>query len=174
MNAYADAMRRYFDLRSRSTRSQFWLFYLVYLVIFMLAAGIDGAMGHLKGNGPAFVIAIVHLFHIIPSIAVSVRRLHDIDRTGWWLLLAFIPIIGTIVLLVWSTTPSTPGANRFGPKASGSTKEAVAEPPLARQSSVVPDLDRLEKLAALKASGAIDDTEYQMMKSNIISGGSAK
>jgi uncharacterized membrane protein YhaH (DUF805 family) len=58
---------------------------------------------------------------IIPSIAVSVRRLHDIDRTGWWVLISLVPVIGTIVLLVFAVLDGTPGENRFGPnpKASG-------------------------------------------------------
>ena len=58
---------------------------------------------------------IVSLVHLIPGIAVSVRRLHDIDRTGWWLLIGFVPLIGAIVLLIFYVTPGTPGANRFGP-----------------------------------------------------------
>ncbi len=58
---------------------------------------------------------------IIPSIAVGVRRMHDIDRTGWWLLIAFIPLIGVIVLLIFALLPGTAGDNKYGPdpKAAG-------------------------------------------------------
>jgi hypothetical protein len=52
---------------------------------------------------------------LLPGIAVGVRRLHDVDRSGWWLLLAFIPLVGTIILIVWFCTRGTPGPNRFGP-----------------------------------------------------------
>ena len=52
---------------------------------------------------------------LIPSIAVSVRRLHDIDRTGWWVLIGLVPLVGQIVLLVFHVLDSTPGPNRFGP-----------------------------------------------------------
>ncbi len=52
---------------------------------------------------------------LLPSIAVSVRRLHDIDRTGWWFLISFVPVIGPIVLLVFPVQDGTPGSNRYGP-----------------------------------------------------------
>ena len=58
---------------------------------------------------------IVSLALILPGIAVSVRRLHDIDRTGWWVLLGFIPVIGTLWLIYWACQPGTSGPNRFGP-----------------------------------------------------------
>ncbi len=59
--------------------------------------------------------SIFNLAVLIPSIAVSVRRLHDIDRTGWWVLIALVPLIGWIVLLVFHVQDSTPGTNRYGP-----------------------------------------------------------
>ncbi len=72
-----------------------------------------GTMGILSG--------IYGLAMLIPSIAVGVRRMHDIDRSGWWLLIAFVPFIGVIVLLVFALLPGTAGDNRFGPdpKAAG-------------------------------------------------------
>ena len=58
---------------------------------------------------------IFSLVVLLPGIAVGVRRLHDLDRIGWWLLLAFVPLVGTIILIVWFCTRGTPGPNRFGP-----------------------------------------------------------
>jgi uncharacterized membrane protein YhaH (DUF805 family) len=58
---------------------------------------------------------IFSLAVLLPGIAVAARRLHDVDRTGWWLLLAFIPVVGLIVLLIWFCTKGTDGSNRFGP-----------------------------------------------------------
>ena len=58
---------------------------------------------------------VVSLALLLPGLAVSVRRLHDIDRSGWWVLIAFIPIIGLIVLIYWYVQPGTAGENRFGP-----------------------------------------------------------
>jgi uncharacterized membrane protein YhaH (DUF805 family) len=65
---------------------------------------------------------------ILPGIAVAARRLHDVDRSGWWLLLNFIPLIGWIVLLVWFCTRGTEGPNRFGPDPMGSVGQVSPRP----------------------------------------------
>jgi uncharacterized membrane protein YhaH (DUF805 family) len=117
MNAYTDAMRRYVDFSGRSNRPQYWLFVLVYLIIYIVACVIDAfALGVTPGQGFGIVTGIVGLVHLIPSLAVSVRRLHDTDRSGWWLLLIFVPLIGAIWLIVLYCFAGTPGANRFGPR----------------------------------------------------------
>ena len=72
---------------------------------------LDGAL--FNSPGGAFY-AIVTLANLIPSIAVSVRRLHDTDRSGWWWLIMFVPLIGIILLLIWYCSRGTQGANRFG------------------------------------------------------------
>jgi len=66
-------------------------------------------------------MAISMLALLIPSIAAGIRRLHDTDRSGWWLLIAFIPLIGVIVLLVFFVSGGTAGANRFGEDPHGQT-----------------------------------------------------
>jgi uncharacterized membrane protein YhaH (DUF805 family) len=65
--------------------------------------------------GISLTTGIFSLAVLLPGIAVSVRRLHDLDRSGWWLLLAFVPVVGIIVLLIWFCTKGTDGSNRFGP-----------------------------------------------------------
>lgn len=111
MNAYLNAMRRYATFSGRSTRSQFWLYTLIAFLLLCVAAMFDVALGF--ADEETLVIAgIVYLAHLIPTLAVTVRRLHDIDRTGWWVLIAFVPLVGLIVMLVFFCTPSTPGANR--------------------------------------------------------------
>lgn len=173
MNAYFDAMRRYFDFKGRSTRSQFWLFTLFLLIIGFVAMVIDGSIGSAADTSPGPVFLTVYFLHLVPSLSVSVRRLHDTDRTGWWVLLGLIPIIGQVVLLVWLCSASTAGVNRFGglPAQSGATP-AVGLATGPQSTAPGADLDRLEKLAALKASGAIDDTEFQRLKSDVITRGS--
>ncbi len=115
MNAYKEAMRRYFDFSGRSSRTNFWMFMLIYFIIYVIAAIIDGALFGMRfGREIGIVTGIVGLVHIIPSIAVGVRRLHDTDRSGWWWLIALIPLIGSIWLIVLYCFPGTPGANRFG------------------------------------------------------------
>ncbi len=68
---------------------------------------------------------IYSLAVIIPTLALSVRRLHDTDRSGWWILIGLVPLIGSIVLLVFYVMDSTPGQNRFGPNPKGATSRVV-------------------------------------------------
>ena len=86
---------------------------LFYFIVYLAAGFIGLAVGGVHGlrglEGLAWVVLL------LPSVSVQVRRLHDIDRTGWWWWLWLIPEIGTIVLLVWACMPGTPGENRFGP-----------------------------------------------------------
>jgi uncharacterized membrane protein YhaH (DUF805 family) len=66
-------------------------------------------------DGVSPISSLVSLALFLPGLAVSVRRLHDTDRSGWWVLLFLIPLIGAIVLLIWYCSRGTPGGNRFGP-----------------------------------------------------------
>lgn len=162
MNAYFDAMRRYVTFGGRSTRAQFWLFTLIVVILGAVAAFLDGASGGMQQGEPGIVSGIVILAHFIPGLAVSVRRLHDIDRSGWWVLIGLVPLVGLIVLLVFACTASTPGPNRFGPPAG---QDNAAQPPVTPRSvSESAALDQIEKLAALHKSGAINDEEFQQMK----------
>jgi uncharacterized membrane protein YhaH (DUF805 family) len=111
IGAIKDALARFVDFKTRSTRSQFWWWVLGYLLISIVAGFIDGAIG-MSGSDPVGLLVSVVL--LLPSIAVSIRRLHDIGRTGWWLLLMLLPIIGSIVLLVFYCTKTQPAANQWG------------------------------------------------------------
>jgi uncharacterized membrane protein YhaH (DUF805 family) len=103
-------LERYAEFRGRAPRSEFWWFALFCLLL-NFAVGIVGAASETLGG---ILNMIVALGLLIPSLAVSVRRLHDTDRTGWWLLLYLVPIVGVIVLIVFFVQRGTPGANRFG------------------------------------------------------------
>jgi uncharacterized membrane protein YhaH (DUF805 family) len=117
MGAYTNAMRRYFDFSGRTSRSQFWLYILFYVIIVIIAMLIDvyafGAME--RGTPVGILTGIVLLVHIIPSLSAQIRRLHDSDRSGWWWFISFVPAIGGIWLLVLFCFAGTPGSNRFGP-----------------------------------------------------------
>jgi uncharacterized membrane protein YhaH (DUF805 family) len=95
---------KFVEFKGRAVRSEYWYFHLAYFVaaISLLAAGLESISTFLS-----FVL-------LLPSIAVSVRRLHDIDKSGWWLLIIFVPILGSILLIVWSAQRGTVGENRFG------------------------------------------------------------
>jgi uncharacterized membrane protein YhaH (DUF805 family) len=103
------AFVNYVNFSARACRSEYWYWVLFVCVGSIVAVIIDRVIGM------RLIDAIFGLATIIPSIAVAVRRLHDVDRTGWWLLIDFIPLIGWIVLIVWFCTAGTAGSNRFGP-----------------------------------------------------------
>lgn len=109
--AVVDGWRRWAQLRGRSNRAHYWFWALFCLVISGLLGGLDSAMGA-SDTGPfGGLFALVTL---VPSVTVAARRLHDTDRSGWWLLLWFVPLVGWIILLVWMVQKGTLGANRFG------------------------------------------------------------
>ena len=103
-----EAVKKYAVFSGRSRRKEYWLFFLLLTILNIVAMLIDRAMGMATLQG------IVVLGLLIPNIAVSVRRLHDRDKSGWWVLLIFIPLIGAIILIVWFCLRGTVGKNRFG------------------------------------------------------------
>jgi uncharacterized membrane protein YhaH (DUF805 family) len=114
MNAYVAAMRRYVTFAGRSSRQEFWMFTLIVVVLTLAAFAIDMVLGTAGEGGPGIVYAIVVLANFLPSLAAAIRRFHDTDRSGWWYLILFVPLVGWIIFLVFLCKPSTPGPNRFG------------------------------------------------------------
>ena len=115
--------QRYVDFSGRSTRAEYWWWGLLITVVGVLDAVIVSTFiaDTLTGNSSTFgwlgglLETLFTLATIIPSLALSVRRLHDINRTGWWLLLSFVLVIGWIVLIVWAIERGDKGANKYGP-----------------------------------------------------------
>ena len=101
-------MEKYANFSGRAMRSEYWWFVLAYLIAYLVLSIVDYALG------AQLLTTILSLGLLIPSIAVGVRRLHDLDKSGWWLLLGLIPLIGRLVLIYWFCQPGTPGPNRFG------------------------------------------------------------
>lgn len=101
----------YAKFDGRSGRAEFWWFFLANLIV----AVVLSALGRVS---TVFIIvyAIYGLALIIPGLAVSIRRLHDINRSGWWVLIALIPLVGAIVLLVFHVKAGDPGSNVYGPE----------------------------------------------------------
>lgn len=115
-------LKKYADFSGRASRSEYWWFYLLIIIVYVVAMIIDSVIGTDQALGPyGIVMAISMLALLIPSIAAAIRRLHDTDRSGWWLLIAFIPLIGAIVLLVFFVTGGTAGANSYGEDPHGQT-----------------------------------------------------
>lgn len=112
MQWYLEAFRRYAEFSGRSRRRAYWFFVLFNLIVSFVLAGVDAA---LMGPDSGLLLPLYGLAALIPGIAVSVRRLHDIGRSGWWLLIGLIPLVGAIVLLVFYVQDSQPGDNAYGP-----------------------------------------------------------
>jgi uncharacterized membrane protein YhaH (DUF805 family) len=111
--AIASGFRNYARFSGRAARSEYWYWVLFVVLVSVVAKTIDFA---LTGDPRGGVIgALVSLGLLLPDIAVSVRRLHDRDKSGWFFLLCFVPLIGSIILLVWFCQRGTAGTNRFGP-----------------------------------------------------------
>jgi len=100
----------YANFSGRAARPAYWYWTLFVVIGSILASIIDAAAGSQAG----ILNLVFSLGTLLPSLAITARRLHDIDRTGWWMLLWFMPVVGWIILLVWMCTASTPGTNRFG------------------------------------------------------------
>ena len=121
MNWFLMALKNYVGFSGRSRRSEYWYFTLFYLVIAIVLSVLDGILfgGSVDGKGTPVLSGLFMLAMLLPFIAVGIRRLHDTDRSGWWLLIGMIPILGTIVLIVFFVQDSKPGDNRFGPNPKG-------------------------------------------------------
>jgi uncharacterized membrane protein YhaH (DUF805 family) len=119
MNWFLDILKnKYAKFDGRAGRPEFWFFVLFFVIAAVVIAIIDFAIG----TYPLLYI-LFFLAFLLPYLAVAVRRFHDQDRSGWFVLLGLIPFIGGIILLVFMVLPGTPGDNRFGPPAPTSPGE---------------------------------------------------
>ena len=126
MSWYLQALKKYAVFSGRSRRMEYWYFVLFNIIVSIVLGVIDGLLGT-SGSyaGAGLLSGIYGLAVLIPTLAVTVRRLHDIDRSGWWILIALVPLIGVIVLLVFALLEGTPGDNQYGPNPKGATARVV-------------------------------------------------
>ena len=110
MDWYLTALKKYAVFSGRARRKEYWLFMLFNIIIAIVLGIVEGLSG-----GPGVLPSVYYLAVLIPAIAVGVRRLHDTNRSGWWLLLGLIPIVGAIVLLVFFVQDSQADDNQYGP-----------------------------------------------------------
>lgn len=118
MNYYFDVWRGYFDFSGRARRKEYWYFTLFHTIMAIAGELIAGGLYNENPTLGEIFMGIVFLYilaSIIPTLAVSVRRLHDIDKSGWWYFIAFIPLIGPFWLLILTCTDGTIGPNQYGP-----------------------------------------------------------
>jgi uncharacterized membrane protein YhaH (DUF805 family) len=127
MNWYLQVLKKYADFSGRARRKEYWMYSLFNVIFLIIAMTIDNLLGTtFKIGGEygqslpyGYIYAIYILAVIIPGIAVSVRRLHDVGKSGWMLLIALIPLVGLIWLFVLMVTDSETGENKYGPNPKG-------------------------------------------------------
>lgn len=138
---YLKVLKNYANFSGRARRKEFWMFGLIHFIIMMVLYGLIIGAAAVGGEEGTLVLAamglygLYALFILIPGIAVTVRRLHDIGRTGTWWLVGFVPFIGAIVLLIFAVTDSEPGANQFGENPKEADPDLGDQPSTASQTT---------------------------------------
>jgi uncharacterized membrane protein YhaH (DUF805 family) len=122
--SFAEAVKsfwsRYTMFKGRSRRSEYWFIQLFLILTNLAAAAIDlalmnGDVDRFIANGGGGILGLIWiLVTILPALAVLVRRLHDTNRSGWWALIGLVPLVGGVVLFVFSVLDSTAGENQYG------------------------------------------------------------
>ena len=111
-DAVSICFRKYVDFSGRAPRSEYWYWTLFHVLSLMAAVFVDF---YIISNPTGYFLIVAFVITFLPSFAVLVRRLHDIDKAGWWVLLSVVPYVGAIALLIFCIIGGTPGPNRFGP-----------------------------------------------------------
>ena len=116
MNWYLQALKKYATFSGRARRKEYWMYILFYVLILLALTIVDGLIGtRIADAGLGILTAIYALAVLIPTLAVTVRRLHDTGRSGWWILIQLIPLVGVFILLYFLVSDSNPGQNAYGP-----------------------------------------------------------
>lgn len=116
MSWYLEALKKYAVFRGRARRKEYWLFMLFNIIIICVLILVE-----LLAGGPGVVAGLYYLAVLIPSLAVLIRRLHDTGRSGWWFFINFVPLVGGIILFVFTVLDSQPDENQYGPNPKGIT-----------------------------------------------------
>lgn len=123
MEWYLKAVKNYVGFSGRAQRKEYWMYILFYVIFGIVVAIVENVVG--LGNPEAGQLgplgALYSLAFLLPTVAVAVRRLHDTGRSGWWILIALIPLVGALVLLYFYILDSEPGPNQYGPNPKGVT-----------------------------------------------------
>jgi uncharacterized membrane protein YhaH (DUF805 family) len=130
-NYYVGVFKKFAMFSGRASRAEFWYFFLMHIIIiFVLALVGVIVLGEEVAN---LLVGLYSLVAFIPTLAVEVRRLHDIGKSGLWILISFIPVIGPIVLIVFLATRGDEGPNQFGEDPYGNPGEGQVQGPVMEQ-----------------------------------------
>ncbi|WP_043768940.1 DUF805 domain-containing protein [Algiphilus aromaticivorans] len=118
MGWYLAVLKDYAVFDGRAGRSEYWMFFLFNLLIAIALAVLDAVIGTFDMFGGMGLLGLIYtLAVLLPGIGVTIRRLHDTGRSGWWILIGFIPLVGGIILLVMMVLKGSEGENAYGPPA---------------------------------------------------------
>jgi uncharacterized membrane protein YhaH (DUF805 family) len=119
MNWFLEALGKYAVFSGRARRAEYWFYWLFGCIFGILFGFVDSQMSALRGADPETTLPVLSLVYslatILPTLAVLVRRLHDTNRSGFWVFIAFLPIIGLLILFVITVLGGTKGPNNYGP-----------------------------------------------------------
>ena len=119
MGWYLEVLKKYAVFNGRARRKEIWMFVLVNLIVALVLAFIDSKIGLMSETGYGILSGIYSLAILVPSIAVTVRRLHDTNRSGMWYLIAFVPVIGGLALIYFCVLDGDAGMNQYGDNPKG-------------------------------------------------------
>ena len=173
MEWYLGPLKKYAKFSGRASRKELWMFVLFNTLAYIIIAIVGGVIG-VPGIGPLYWLGT-----LLPGISVQVRRLHDTNRSGGWWWLQLLPIIGTIIVFVWTVSRGTEGDNDYGPDPlavaaldARPRPQAILKPStelpttrVVRQGSMA---DELRKLSELKDSGILTESEYEQQKAKLL------
>lgn len=114
MKWFIETMKKAFNFSDRSRRKEYWMFMLIAFLITFVLTIVDAVAGLELAPEVGILSTLFSLLILIPSLSVTFRRLHDTGKSGWWILIALVPVIGWIVLLIFTVQDSETGSNRFG------------------------------------------------------------
>ena len=114
MNWYLTVLKKYAEFSGRARRKEYWMFALMNFLISILISIVGAVIGDTNGLIAVSLSGVYALFIFIPSLAVTVRRLHDTNKSGWWILITLVPLIGGLVLLIFMIMDSDPNTNAYG------------------------------------------------------------
>ena len=134
MNWYGEALKKYATFEGRSRRKEYWFFALFNFLILVGLSIVDVLLGVFSMDAGIGLLSGLYLLGVLlPGIAVQVRRLHDTNRNGWWVLIGIVPLIGSLVLLFLSALDSQPGGNQYGPNPKGVIGPGTPSPIVVRE-----------------------------------------
>lgn len=113
MNWFMTALKKYATFSGRSRRSEYWQFFLVYVVILVAASAVDTML--IADDGMGALTGLVAFGLLLPSLAVTVRRFHDIGKSGWWFFINLVPVVGPLLLLYFMAQDGQAQENAYGP-----------------------------------------------------------